>query len=128
MTTDKNMKKALRLVLQVLINAIIILLLIQIFTLAYNFSYKVFTDSCMNPNNTQEVAFVIQPDSSTTEIVDDLIAEGLVQDRYVMLAKIYLSSYHGKMKPGTYTLSPSMTQDAILKAITGTGDKGDGKE
>ena len=123
--TDKNMKRALRLVLQVLINAIIILLLIQAFTLAYNFSYKVFTDSCMNPNSTKEVSFVIEPDSSTTEIVDALIEQGLVQDRYVMLAKVYLSSYHGKMMPGTYTLSPSMTQDDILKTITGSKEKED---
>lgn len=68
---------------------------------------------------------MIEPDSSTTEIVDALIEQGLVQDRYVMLAKVYLSSYHGKMMPGTYTLSPSMTQDDILKTITGNKEKED---
>ena len=54
------------------------------------------------------------------EIVDDLIADGLVEGKYVMLVKIYASGYHGKMKPGTYTLMRSMTQDEILKTITGT--------
>ena len=121
--TDKTMKSALRIVLQVLINAVIVLLLIQVFTFAYNFSYKVFTDSCMNPTSKEEIHFEIKPDSSTIEIVDGLVAEGLVQDRYVMLAKVYLSSYHGKMMPGTYTLSPSMTQDEIMKTITGTNDE-----
>lgn len=121
--TDKTMKSALRIVLQVLINAVIVLLLIQVFTFAYNFSYKVFTDNCMNPTSKEEIHFEIKPDSSTIEIVDGLVAEGLVQDRYVMLAKVYLSSYHGKMMPGTYTLSPSMTQDEIMKTITGTSDE-----
>lgn len=119
--TDKSMKKALRLVLQTLVNVIIILVLIQAFTFAYNFSYEVFTDSCANPTSSREVSFEIQPDSTTMEIVDALVEQGLVQDKYVMLAKVYLSSYHGKMMPGTYVLSPSMTQDEILKAITGSG-------
>lgn len=118
--TDKGMKKALRLVLQVLINAVIILILIRVFMYAYDFSYKVFTDNCLNPMNKSEVQFVIAPDSTTMEIVDLLVEEELVDDRYVLLAKVYLSSYHGKMMPGTYTLSPSMTQDEILKTITGT--------
>ena len=62
--TDKNMKNALRMVLQLLINIVILLLLLQVFTWAYNFSYKVFTDNALNPNSTKEVEFVIQPDSS----------------------------------------------------------------
>ncbi|MBP3507371.1 MAG: hypothetical protein J6K43_13340 [Lachnospiraceae bacterium] len=121
--TDKTMKSALRIVLQTLINLIIILLLVQVFSYAYNFSYKIFTDSCMNPNSREEVRFEIKPDSSTMEIVEDLVDCGLVQDKYVMLAKVYLSSYHGKMMPGTYILSPSMTQEEIMKVITGTSDK-----
>lgn len=121
--TDKGMKKALRLVLQVLINIVIILLLIQVFMYAYNFAYKVFTDTCMNPINKAEVEFVIPPDSSTMEIVDSLVEAELVEDKYVMLAKVYLSSYHGKIMPGTYILSPSMTQDEIMKIITGSTDE-----
>ncbi len=118
--TDKNMKNALRIVFRVLVNIIIILLLIQVFTMAYNFAYKVFTDNCMNPQDNKEIQFVIKPDTSTIEIVDDLIADGLVEGKYVMLVKIYASSYHGKLKPGTYALTRSMTQDEILKTITGT--------
>lgn len=121
--TDKNMKNALRMVLQLLINIVIVLLLLQVFTWAYNFSYKVFTDSALNPNSTREVEFVIQPDSSTVEIVDGLVEQGLVADRYVMIAKVYLSSYHGRMMPGTYVLSPAMTEDEILKVISRAGEE-----
>lgn len=116
--TDKGMKKALRIVLQVLINVVIVLFLLQVFMLAYNFAYKVFTDTSVNPTSDKNVTFVIEPDSSTMEIVDGLIDSGLIEDKYVMLAKIYLSSYHGKMMPGTYILSPSMTQDEIMRELT----------
>ena len=118
--TDKNMKNALRIVFRVLINIVIILLLIQVFTLAYNFAYKVFTDSCMDPRDNKEIEFVIKPDTSTVEIVDGLVTDGLAEGKYVMLAIIYASGYYGKMKPGTYILTRSMTQDEILKSITGT--------
>lgn len=127
--TDKKMKNALRIVFRVLINLVIVLLVIQVFTMAYDFSYKVFTDTCVDPRDNKEIEFVIKPDTSTLEIVDDLISDGLVDNKYVMLAKIYASSYHGKMLPGNYVLTRSMTQDEILKTITGTaeGKKDDSK-
>ena len=77
----------------------------------------------MNASDLSEKQFVIPPDSSTMEIVDALVEEGFVEDKYVMLAKVYLTSYHGKMLPGTYMLSRSMTQTEILKIITGTKDE-----
>lgn len=119
---DKTMKNVIRLVFRTLINVVIVLLIIQAFMLSYNFFYKVFTDTSVNPSDSTEIQFVIPPDSSTTEIVNSLVEDGLVEDKYVMLAKVYLSSYHGKMLPGTYTLSKSMTQTEILKIITGTYD------
>lgn len=121
--TDKKMKNALRIVFRVLINMVIVLLVIQVFTMAYDFSYKVFTDTCVDPRDNKEIEFVIKPDTSTLEIVDDLISDGLVDGKYVMLAKIYASSYHGKMLPGNYVLTRSMTQDEILKTITGTAEE-----
>ena len=121
--TDKSMKKALRIVFQVLVNVIIVLLVIQIFSVAYNFFYKVFTDNSLNPMSRQEIEFVIKPDTSTVEVVDSLVEAGVIQDKYVMIAKIYLSSYHGKIMPGTYTLSPAMTQDEIMKEITGNNEE-----
>ena len=121
--TDKGVKKALRIVLQILINIILVLVIIQVFMFAYNFFYKVFTNTSVDSSDTREIQFVIVPDSSTTEIVDALADDGLIDDPYVMLVKIYLSSYHGKIKPGTYILQPSMTQDEIMKIITGTQDK-----
>jgi cell division protein YceG involved in septum cleavage len=95
---------------------------------SYNFFYKVFTDTCVNPSDLSEVQFVIPPDTSTSEIVDLLVEDGLVNDKYVMLAKVYLSSYHGKMLPGTYILSKSMTQTEILKTITGTSSEDEDEE
>ena len=121
--TDKTIKGIIRMVFYVLVDVAIVLLVIQSFMFSYNFFYKVFTESCVNASDLSEKQFVIPPDSSTMEIVDALVEEGFVEDKYVMLAKVYLSSYHGKMLPGTYMLNRSMTQTEILKIITGTKDE-----
>ncbi len=125
---DKTIKNVIRMVFRALINVVIILLVIQAFMASYNFFYRVFTDTSADPSDLTEIQFVIPPDSSTVEIVDMLVEEGLVEDKYVMLAKVYLSSYHGKMLPGTYTLSKSMTQTEILKIVTGADDEEEDEE
>lgn len=120
---DKTIKSVIRMVFYMLVDVAIVLLVIQAFMFSYNFFYRVFTESCVNSSDLSEQQFVIPPDSSTMEIVEALVDEGFVADKYVMLAKVYLSSYHGKMLPGTYILSRSMTQTEILKVITGTQDE-----
>lgn len=116
---DKAMKNVIWSVFHVLADIVLVFLVIQAFMLSYNFFYKVFTDTSVNASDYNEEQFVIPPDSSTIEIIDLLVDDGYVEDKYVMLAKVYLSKYHGKMLPGTYVLRKSMTQSEILKTITG---------
>ena len=123
--TDKIMKHALRIVFQLLIDVVIVLVLIQVFNFGYSFSYKVFTDTCVNARDDSKISVTIAPDSTTMEIVDVLVDSGVVDDKYVMIAKIYLSSYHGKLMPGTYLLTKSMTQNEILDILAGTDDEED---
>lgn len=123
---DKIIKNGIRIVFYILIDVVIVLLVIQAFIAAYNFSYKVFTDQPGSYLESPQVQVVIPPDSSTAEIVDILIDSDVVEDKYVMLAKIYISSYHGKLMPGTYVLSKTMTQSEILKILTHTEDEESG--
>ena len=117
---DKVIRSGIRIVFHILIDVVIVLAIIQIFITAYNFFYSVFTDRPASYTESTQVQVIIPPDSTTVEIVDILEENGLVEDKYVMLAKIYISSYHGKMMPGTYVLSKSMTQSEILDVLTHT--------
>jgi len=117
---DKVIRSGIRIVFHILIDVVIVLAIIQIFITSYNFFYSVFTDRPASYTESTQVQVIIPPDSTTVEIVDILEENGLVEDKYVMLAKIYISSYHGKMMPGTYVLSKSMTQSEILDVLTHT--------
>ena len=126
--TDKIIKNGIRIVFYILVDVVIVLLVIQAFIASCNFAYKVFTDQPGSYLESSQVQVVIPPDSTTSEIVDILVDDGVVDDKYVMLAKIYISSYHGKMMPGTYVLSKSMTQTEILKILTHTVDEDEKKD
>lgn len=116
--SDKGLKNALRITLNVLVNSVIILLLMQAFTFSFNFGYKVFADSCANANDTNKVSIQIPKESSSKEIVDILDEAGVIDDKNVMLIKMKISKYHGKLMPGTYMVSPSMTYEEILKTLS----------
>lgn len=121
--SDKVIKNGILIVFYVLIDVVIILLVIQVFISSYNFFYKVFTDQPMSVLETSQVQVVIPPDSSTVEIVDILLDDGVITDKYVMLAKVYISSYHGKLMPGTYYLNGNMKPSEILKVLTHIEDE-----
>ena len=119
--TDKGMKKALRIVLQILINIILVLVIIQVFMFAYNFFYKVFTNTSVDSSDTREIQFVIVPDSSTTEIVDALADDGLIDDPYVMPLSVISSPTFLSIRnqypihpPTRYTAPASLCRAAAL--------------
>ncbi len=116
---EKTLKTALHYSLGLLVNIIILYLFIRVFSFAFNFSYDVFADSAKNPASMDYVVVEIPPDSSSKEIAEIIYDAGVIEDKYVMLAKIKVGGYGNKIKAGPYGLSSSMTYDEILNIICG---------
>ncbi len=121
--SDKVVKKWIRILASIFMDVVIVLVLVRVFSYGYNFCYQVFTDNPASLTSTEKVKFVVAQESSTSDIIDDLCDQEIVDDKYVMLAKVYLSSYHGKMLPGTYMLSASMPPSEIMKILTGNDEE-----
>lgn len=117
--TERNLKTALHYATGLLVNIIILFLIVRVFSIAFNFSYDVFADSAKNPGSLDYVVVEIPPDSSTSEIATILYDEGLIANKYVMMAKIKIGEYGNDIKSGKYGLSSSMTYDEILNIICG---------
>lgn len=109
----------LRIVLGLLVNLVIVIILIQGFTYAFNFAYKVFADTPYRPGVTDTVTVTVLADSSSKDIIEQVYDSGVIEDKYVFMVKTYLEGYYKKMKPNTYELSPSMTNSQILQLLTG---------
>ena len=114
-----NVYKGLHLVLGLLVNLIIVILLIEGFTYAFSFTYRMFMDTPYKAGDSSTVTVTILADSSSRDIIDQVYDSGVVADKYVFMAKTYLEGYYKSMKPNTYELSPSMTNTQILQTLTG---------
>ena len=83
---------------------------------AYDFGYEIFNQEAMdNEENGRDVTVVIKEGDSVYQIGKTLKKKGLIDDAKIFVAQEMLSSYKGKLQPGTYILSTSMTPDEMME-------------
>lgn len=110
--------------IRTLVNVSLLLVLVQGFTLAYQFSYKVFADIPYVATSPEVKQIAIEPGTEVMEIASLLDDMGIVEEKYLFLARVYLGRYDTKIKAGTYTLGPGMTPDEICRQICGMQNEG----
>lgn len=106
-------------VLNVIIYVLIVLFAIRVVTYAYNFSYQVFGNVAVSESSQEVVPVQIPDGASTEEVAAQLKKKGLIEDERAFIVHTALTKYSGLIKPGSYELTPSMTMNEILSAITG---------
>ena len=117
--TEKRLRVALYYSFQLFVDVLIILIFIKAFSTSFNFAHDVFADSAKDVKDRSFCTVVLLPDSSAETISDALYESGVIRNKYVMMAKIKLNEVGGKIKAGTYQLSPSMKYSEIINIITG---------
>ena len=110
---------ALRICVRTLINFVFLLLLVEGFMYSYHFSYKLFADLPTMAASTDMRDIVIAEGSTVDDVSLLLEANGVIDDRYIFLARAYLGKYDKKIVAGKYSLGPGMTPDEICRAICG---------
>lgn len=105
--------------IRVLMNMLFIFILVEGFALAYNFSYKLFADLPYITSSSDTMNITISEGRSPDEIASILKTNGIVDEKYIFLARVYLGKYQDKIVPGTYTLGPGMSPDEICRMICG---------
>lgn len=102
-----------------LLDLAFIYFLIQGYMVSYHFSYALFGDlpkSAMAATNTP---VVISQGSTAKDVSVQLEECGVVENRYLFLARAYIGKYKDKIVAGSYELNPGMTPDNICKMICG---------
>ncbi len=97
----------------------IIFLFIKGFSVSFKFAYDVFSDKAKNPASKDTVVVEIPMDSSATEISEIIFDSGVIDNKYVMMAKIKIGGYGKDVKAGSYGMSPSMKYGDIIDMICG---------
>lgn len=106
-------------IFRTLFNAALLFALIEGFTYSYNFSYKLFSDIPYKAASSETMNITIDSGNSAEDVAMILDTNGLVDGKYLFLARMYLGKYNTKIKAGTYTLGPGMTPDEICRSICG---------
>lgn len=115
-----TMKRILRFAIGLLVNVFILFILVKVFAFGFSFAYDVFaSNNCKDKSDTKVVTVTVLPDSSIKDVCETLDDAGVVKNAYALMARIRIGSYAAKIKPGTYEIAPSYTNDEIITIITG---------
>lgn len=116
---DELWKTIMGVSIRTFFNLVLVLAIIEGFIYSYHFSYKLFADVPYKPATSESVAVAIPEGSNARSVASIMDENGLVESKYMMLARLYLGRYNTKIMAGTYTLAPSMTPDEICRLICG---------
>lgn len=105
----------LQLVLNVIFYLLVIMILLQVGSTVYDFSYQVFGNVAVEAAPGAEREIVIQEEESSMSIARKLEQNKLIVNRYSFYVRAKIDG--GVILPGTYTLKSSMTYDNILDVI-----------
>ncbi|MDD6716554.1 MAG: endolytic transglycosylase MltG [Firmicutes bacterium] len=112
-------------VLKYVILAVAVLFVISFSQKAYSTGYRIFAESAVDPRgNAKMVTVTVKEGMSTAQIGRLLEKEGVIRDGDVFPYQERLSSYHGKIRPGSYTLSTDMTPQEIIKEMAKSAESG----
>lgn len=84
----------------------------------YDYGYRVFTEPAYKPNSQQVETVVVTKDMSPGDIGNMLKDKGLIEDEKLFVLQYYLSEYREDVAPGVFELSPSMTAEQMMEAMT----------
>ena len=107
-------------IVKIVLIIVVIMFCISMSHRAYQIGYNIFYEKAIDDSaNAQSIEVTITADMSVKQIGNMLQAAGLIsEDGEIFQYQEQFSSYHGKIQPGTYTLSTDMTPSEMIKAMS----------
>lgn len=106
-----------QIVIKVVLFTFIIMYILRIATAAYDYGYRVFTEPPITYGEGRIISVYIEDGSSALDVGEMLQEKGLIRDGRLFMIQELLSENHGKIQPGVYDLSTTMTAQEILELI-----------
>lgn len=100
--------------IKIVLGIIVVMFIYKYALLAYNYGYRVFTEPPVSTGTGREITVSVGEDNSVLEIGEMLETKGLIRDAKLFFLQELASENHGKIKPGKYSLSTSMTANEMV--------------
>ena len=114
MEVNKVIYSVIKIAFSVMLVLIIVYGTVSISMTAYDFGYRVFTESAIEEAPGRDVEVTIDASMSEKELAQMLLDNELVRDANLLYLQLKLSAYTGEIVPGTYTLNTSMTAKEMM--------------
>ena len=119
MDAGRILMKFFSVCLSVIVFVVFAFLVYRMGEYSFDFGYRVFTEKAMTTEeNAKDKVVRITSDMGAKEIGDLLESKELIRDSNLFVVQLMLSAYKDDMKPGTYTLSTSMTAKEMMQVIS----------
>lgn len=118
MKTKKIVLKIGGTVLKICAILVILLLVIKLTGVAYDFGYRIFADESIDSAPGIVINVAIVEGKSVKEIGEILEEKGLIRDKTLFVFQEKFSDYHGKLNPGVYELNTAMTPYEMMAVMS----------
>lgn len=122
MQFNKALFKFIKVAFTIMVILLIVYAGVRISKTAYDFGYRVFTETAIDKAPGKDVDIQVTDDMSAKELGEELEAKGLVRDASLFQIQLKLSAYSKKIKTGVYTLNTSMTPKEMIVVMAGAAD------
>lgn len=117
MNIKEMLGATVQIIVKVAVFAFIIMYIFRAATAAYDYGYRVFTEESVSTGEGRIISVYIEGDQSALDVGKMLQDKGLIRDGRLFMIQELLSEHHGKIQPGVYDLSTSMTAQEMLALI-----------
>ena len=122
MQFNKALFKFIKVAFTIMVILLIVYAGVRISKTAYDFGYRVFTETAIDKATGKDVDIQVTDGMSAKKLGEELEAKGLVRDASLFQIQLKLSAYSKKIKTGVYTLNTSMTPKEMIVVMAGAAD------
>lgn len=123
MDINKVIFKVIRILISITFFLMIVYGLMRIGMTAFDFGYRVFTESAIDEEPGTAFQVTIEEDMSSFEIGELLYQKGLVRDAKFFALQHILSAYADSILPGTYYLNTAMTPKEMMICMSDANEQ-----
>ena len=91
--------------------------IIKTATAAYDYGYRIFTEAPVSLGEGRVISVSVEEPVSVRDVGQMLEERGLIRDANLFVIQELLSEDHGKIQPGIYDLSTSMTAQEMMAVM-----------
>lgn len=107
-----------QLVIKVAVFGFIIMYIFRFATAAYDYGFRVFAEEPVSTGEGRTISVYVEDGNSPKDVGNMLQEKGLIRDANLFMIQELLSESHGKIQPGIYDLSTSMTAQEMLAVMS----------